>query len=528
MSLFSITSLIVAISSIVLSLLLYRGNEKNSVTFSWLLASIFISLWSLGLYGVTSSGDARTALHWQYLLDVAAIFLPVFYFNFASVFLGVKNKLFRNFSICTATLIAIFSFSSYFKIGVIRLYDFYWVQPGKLYFVFPVFFTFYIAFSLFLLIKGYVEAEKEPLKKAQIRNTLLAGVIGFSGGITNFLPQFLNFYPFGNYLVILYVFLMSYGVLKHKLFSVKVISAQLFSGGLVLIFLFNLLRPSSFGDWIINFIVFLLVLVLSALLLRSVINEIGQRERIERLAVDLEQANQRLKDLDQQKSEFVSLASHQLRGPLTAIKGYASMLIDGDFGEVPAGPKEAMEKIYKSTQDLVVLVGDYLNVSRIEQGRMEYDFTIFDLQKLVTTVVSDLKPTIETAHLTIDFDYNPSENYMVNADIGKIKQVIGNLIDNSIKYTPHGGIHVWLARNSAKKVLITISDTGVGIKPEVLPRLFEKFTRAPDASKTNIMGTGLGLYVAKKMIEAHDGKVWAESAGPGKGSSFFIELSAVN
>jgi signal transduction histidine kinase len=116
---------------------------------------------------------------------------------------------------------------------------------------------------------------------------------------------------------------------------------------------------------------------------------------------------------------------------------------------------------------------------------------------------------------------------MVNADKGKIKQVLGNIIDNSIKYTPTGGIHVWItAKIPEKKILISISDTGVGIHPEVLPKLFAKFTRAPDASKTNILGTGLGLYVAKKMIEAHHGRIWAESAGPGKGSTFFVELDA--
>jgi signal transduction histidine kinase len=202
------------------------------------------------------------------------------------------------------------------------------------------------------------------------------------------------------------------------------------------------------------------------------------------------------------------------------------MLLDGDFGEVKDGVKDSIEKIYKSTQDLVVLVGDYLDVSRIEQGRMQYDFTQFDLRALVGTVVAELRPTIEKAKLNIEFNYDQNQDFSVNADIGKIKQVIGNLIDNAIKYTPKGGIHVWLTKNAPGKILISISDTGVGIPPEVLPRLFEKFTRAPDASKTNIMGTGLGLYVAKKMIEAHDGKVWAESPGQGKGTTFFIELSA--
>jgi signal transduction histidine kinase len=189
--------------------------------------------------------------------------------------------------------------------------------------------------------------------------------------------------------------------------------------------------------------------------------------------------------------------------------------------------KDAISKIYASTNDLVVLVGDYLDVSRIEQGRMQYDFSTFDLRELAGTVVTELRPNIEKAKLQLDFDYDQSGEFRVNADQGKIKQVVSNLIDNSVKYTPKGSIHIWISHNAPKKVLLSISDTGVGIHPDVLPRLFEKFTRAPDASKTNIMGTGLGLYVAKKMVEAHHGRIWAESAGPGKGSSFFIELDTI-
>ena len=272
----------------------------------------------------------------------------------------------------------------------------------------------------------------------------------------------------------------------------------------------------------------LLTVVVGIFLIRSVRKEIQVREKIEKIAAELESANVRLKELDQQKSEFISLASHQLRGPLTAIKGYSSMVLEGDFGAITDTVKDAVAKILKSTSDLVVLVGDYLDVSRIEQGRMQYTFERFDLAEEVETVITELRPTIEEAHLTISYDVDKNVNYNVDADRGKIKQVIGNILDNSIKYTPHGGVHVWLTRKVDNKILITISDTGVGIKPEVLPNLFEKFSRAPDASRTNIIGTGLGLYIAKKMVEANKGRVWAESAGENKGASFFIELEGVN
>ncbi len=240
---------------------------------------------------------------------------------------------------------------------------------------------------------------------------------------------------------------------------------------------------------------------------------------------ELATANVRLKELDQQKSEFVSLASHQLRSPLTAIRGYASNMLEGDYGALVPAQKEPIERIAASVQSLVIMVEDFLNVSRIEQGRMKFDFADFDLGKLVQDVIGEQKPTIEKKGLAISYSEEKGKKYPVSADMVKIKQVITNFLDNSVKYTPAGSIKVSIKKDDAyKKITIVISDTGVGISATTLPKLFNKFTRANDANKTNVQGTGLGLYVAKQMIEAHKGRVWAESAGEGKGSSFFIEL----
>lgn len=527
MNLFSTSSLILCLSSIFFSLIVYRNDRENRVSRSWLYASISFSGWALGLYGVTSTESAQYALLWQYLLDISAIFLPALYFNFISDLFKYKNFKWKVLFLVLSGIISLFSFTDYFKHGVVPKYNFFWIDPGQYYLVFPIYFVCHAIIAVSMMTFEFVKNTSDKVLRGQIRNTMIAGIMGYIGGVSNFFPQYFNVYPYGNYLVILFIVFMVYGVLKYKLLSVKVISTQIFSTSIILVFLFNLLRSTELSEWLINFGMFALVVFFSILTIRSVNQEIKARERIEQLAKDLEETNVHLQELDQQKSEFVSLASHQLRGPLTAVKGYASMLLDGDFGTLAGETRDAVSKIYASTNDLVVLVGDYLDVSRIEQGRMQYDFSTFDLRELAGTVVTELKPNIEKAKLQFDFDYDQTGEFRVNADHGKIKQVVSNLIDNSVKYTPKGSIHVWLSHSSPKKVLLSISDTGVGIHPDVLPRLFEKFTRAPDASKTNIMGTGLGLYVAKKMIEAHHGRIWAESAGPGKGSSFFIELDTI-
>ena len=133
-------------------------------------------------------------------------------------------------------------------------------------------------------------------------------------------------------------------------------------------------------------------------------------------------------------------------------------------------------------------------------------------------------PIIANRICPVCLSENSKETCLVNADKGKIKEVISNLIDNATKYTKKGGISIKLEKVGAEKCRISVSDNGIGIPKEVMPKLFEKFSRAEDASKTNIMGTGLGLYVAKSIIEQHKGRIWAESEGEGKGSTFTVTI----
>ncbi|MEK7644850.1 MAG: ATP-binding protein [Patescibacteria group bacterium] len=525
MNLFGITSLMIFFSSIGLALSLYSGNTKSRVNQAWLIASIAIALWGLSLYGVTSSLTENVAFRWQYLLDVSAIFIPVLYFNFISILTGEKNRRMRQISWGLATCLAIFSFSPLFKTGVISRYGTFWINPGQYYDVFPIFFSMYTVLALFVLIRSY-RRSNDHLFRAQIRNTLIAGMIGFGGGITNFFPQLFNVYPFGNYFVLLYTLFMSYGVLKYKLMSAKIISAQLFSGALVLVFLFNLLQPSGLSDWIIKFLLFGLVLSFSILLVKDMYKEVATRERIESLAKDLAKANDRLKELDGLKSEFLSIASHQIRAPITAIKGYASLIMEENFGKVSPELRSAVEVIFESSKSMAIMVDDFLNISRIEQGRMKYDLTVTDLSALATQVVDELKPTVEKKGLTISLTFDKKANYDARIDAGKIKQAVTNLVDNAVKYTPKGSISVNLAR-SGGKIDLAVKDTGMGISAENIPKLFQKFSRSKDAITTNVGGTGLGLYVVKQMVEGHEGgKVCVESPGEHKGSTFHIEVEA--
>lgn len=249
---------------------------------------------------------------------------------------------------------------------------------------------------------------------------------------------------------------------------------------------------------------------------------VNLNKEIARLNGELQGANEKLKGLDKLKSEFLSLASHQIRSPLTAIKGYSSMVVAGDFGPIGDKAKEAVDRIFKSSQSLTLMVEDFLNVSKIEQGGMKYEKVNFDFAAVAKTMAGDLLVTAEGKGLKMTYTQDEG-NHTVFGDREKIRQVVLNFIDNSIKYTKTGSVEVSV-KNTGGKILFAVKDTGMGMTDEIKDKLFQKFSRG-EGGKVNTTGSGLGLYLAKEIISAHEGKVWVESPGLNLGSTFFVELA---
>jgi signal transduction histidine kinase len=237
----------------------------------------------------------------------------------------------------------------------------------------------------------------------------------------------------------------------------------------------------------------------------------------------LSSANDSLRKLDNAKSEFISIASHQLRTPLTAIKGYTSLLLEGAYGALTDKLRETLNKVYMSNERLIALVEDLLNLSRIEAGRMEYKYEKFKMEDLCREIYDTFVIRAKEKKLELNFKYPEQLLSEVTNDRNKLREVVSNLVDNAIKYTPGGWVKLDLSQNG-ENVRVAVSDSGVGILPEELPHLFEKFTRGKEGAKVNTGGTGLGLHVGRRMMEALHGKIWAESEGAGKGSTFFVEI----
>lgn len=340
---------------------------------------------------------------------------------------------------------------------------------------------------------------------------------------------------YGLFGVVVFMGFLAYLIVKFSAFHIKLLGVQALVYSQIILIGSQFFFVRNQINMILTGVTVAGSIILGYFLILGVKREIQHREEIQRLAANLaetnenlEVANEKLKALDKQKTEFVSLASHQLRSPITAIKGYSSMLLEGSFGKIPEKAKEAVGRVFESSQKLVLVIEDFLNITRIELGRIKYDITEFSLNTLAKNVIGEQKPNIERRGLSVSYEEDVSE-YKVYADLGKISQVISNLVDNSVKYCPKGSIQVkvgGLEVGGVKKVRLSVTDTGVGIDPKVMPHLFQKFTRADDASDTNIIGTGLGLFVAKQIVDAHPGaRIWAESEGKGKGSTFFVELA---
>lgn len=276
------------------------------------------------------------------------------------------------------------------------------------------------------------------------------------------------------------------------------------------------------------FFISLLTIVITLLILYATISSARYSVKLQVTAKQLEKANARLQKLDKQKSEFVSIASHQLRSPLTSIRGYASMLLEGSFGNISQKVKEPIERIEASAKHMTMAVEDYLNVSRIEAGNMKYELTDFNLRDEIEHIADDVRPVALKEGLVVLFRTDLKSRGLVHADIGKTAQIAHNLINNAIKYTKEGTITVFVRDDIAKKqIYVDIVDTGVGMSEDTLHGLFQKFSRAENANQVNTSGTGLGLFVALKMAEAMGGTIEAHSAGEGKGSRFTLVLPLV-
>ncbi len=524
------------IVSLLLSFFIWFNNRNALVARILATISILFSLWCLADLFIWVLIDSSWIMFlWSFWFTMlATISLLTFYFLY--VFIRKKDVSFQ-WKLFGAIVLLPTILTSSTAVNL-QFFDIYGCNAVES----PVMINYTYTLCGIILLGVLAFSVKEYIKLkdfSQKRQVLFGGIgvllflLSFSGAtyiasIINLISSTtdtFNIEQYGYFGMTIFIGFLTYLIVEYKAFSTKLLAAQALVGSLVILIGSQFLFIKNPTNRILNLITLLVSIIFGFLLVRSVKKEVNQREELQNLATKLADANTRLKDLDKLKTEFLSLASHQLRSPLTAIKGYASMLTEGSFGNMEEKQDVAVKRIYTSAQGLVNIVEDLLNVSKIEQGGMKYEFMTTELSKSVTDLYNEMKIPAESKGLAFTLDIPPYEKFIVNADPTKLKQVFLNLTDNSIKYTPAGFVKISL-RHEGQNVVFAVSDNGVGISPETLSKLFEKFSRG-EGGKLNTGGSGLGLYLAREIARAHKGDIVIESAGLGKGSTFKVILPSV-
>ena len=534
---YSLPPLISAVLFFSMGAFVFLKDKKSIINTTFALVCLVTVWWQFSWFILFNTSDSLVAEFLVRIGYMGIILIPVAFFHFFIYFLEQKNSLFDKyllfFSYIISLIFEITLWVSDFFIDGYYIYSWgFYPKAGYLHIFYLALLTILALRILYLLFIRLKKKNELSFDKYNQAKYILIGMVFYIIASADFVTNYgLEIYPTGFLFIMIFLGMIAYTIVKFKLMNIKVIATQMLAVAITLITLTEIFKTGSLGGLIIRLLIFIITLLFSFLLIRSVLKEVKRREEMENLARQLseatkklQKANIQLKRLDEAKSEFISIASHQLRTPLTAIKGYGSMILEGDFGELK-DPKQrdAVNKMVVSSDRLRNLVENLLNISRIESGRLKFDFQNIQLTDLIKDAVDDLRKSAEEKGLYLKFQEPQIKLPLVYADDEKIRQIVINFVDNAIKYTAEGGIDVTLEQGG-NNLICCVKDTGMGVSKEEQVSLFKKFSRGKDAFSVNTKGTGLGLFVADKMIKTHKGRVWVESEGEGKGSKFCFSL----
>ncbi|NTW89346.1 MAG: hypothetical protein HGB37_00305 [Candidatus Moranbacteria bacterium] len=526
------THIPVLLFSLLAIFFLFSVDARSWVIRHLAITFIIFSLWLLDLVAQWVIHDVAMNLFVSRISILGFMAMP-FFLLFAMSFLGRIPGMKQ-----TLLLLAPFIFGCLFIFSNLNIQinpEDCNTQTGILYYYFSFFSFVYIARSVWMLIQARKQSREQNIRKqivlivvAMIFSVCWFALFPFlidytvSTGLGDELSQIM---PAG---ILIFIGMLTYAMLRRRLFDVKIAATNIFTVVIWILVGSQLLFVQNLTSKILIFATFILVVIFGIALMRSVREEMRRKEELQRISDSLAKANERLRELDNTKTEFISIASHQLRTPLTAIKGYLSLLLEGSYGAVSAEVMDVLEKVNLVNRNLIQLVEDLLNVSRIDAGRIKYSFEPTQLETLVAERVDMFMPIARDRGIELGLRLPKKALPKMMIDPSKMREAVSNLVDNSIKYTEKGSVivSVELVRDEAVRILV--EDTGIGFREEDGAKLFGKFVRTQETTKVYVSGTGLGLFVGKSFVEAHGGRMWAESDGLGKGSRFYIELPVVN
>ena len=513
--LLSVGSTIAAIG--ILGFVIYITNRKSITNKFFFIFSIITILWSFFNY-INYQATSPTVVLW---LLRAVIFLGVWhaftFFTFLYVFPKEKIYFPWMYKFLLIPLVVITSaitltplvFPSIAQLSSDGSVSKTVVANGIFLFLFVV--AGLVLGGVSIFIRKTFKAKGRERKQHIL--ILIGTVIMFSLLITFnvILPAvFLNvrFIPLGALFIFPFVAFTGYAIYKHRLFNLRTAAVAGLTFVLSIVSFSEIIFAQDISAVIYRSSVFMIVLIVSFLMNKFVQTIAEQREQLE--------------VVNKQQTNLLNFITHQVKGFFTKSKYIFSAMLDGDYGRLEGKMEVIAKEGLRSDNDGIAMVQDVLNAASIKGGLMKYSKAVLDFKALVLSVISEQDKNVHDKKLSFETNINEGD-FKMSGDEFQLKHVIKNLIDNSIKYTPAGKITVSLSKNDGK-ILFSVKDTGVGLTKEDKERLFTEGGKGKNSQKINVDSTGFGLFIAKSIVLAHNGKIWAESEGEGKGSEFLVEF----
>jgi signal transduction histidine kinase len=491
----------------------------NQLLFGFNVCMFF---WLFGTFMMFALRDNEVAaVFWDRFIYVGVVFMPAFMHHFSLLFTGRvgQQKVLLWINYFLAFVFLFLSRTPYFVDG---LYYYSWGVHSQAKILHTIFMVYFFGMEV---VAGanlwrYYQMAKEKTLRAQIIYVALSfSIVIFIGGLTYLFAYGVDTkFPFTYVTGLIFPLMLFYALGKHHLFGTKVIVTEILVGLAEFFMVMQIFFSQTVLDVIIRTVFSIIVALFGVLLIRSVHTEIQRREEVTALAHSLEKANLRLQELDRQKTDFLSIASHQLRTPLSILKGYIELIKDGGYGKPTKGIVETLNSMDSSNEHLIKLVDEFLNISRIEQGRTKFVFKEDDIFAVVEDVKKELELRAKEKKLGL-VSLHKGATTLIIMDAEKVRHVVFNFVDNAIKYSEKGKIIISV-EDEDNGTTVRVCDQGIGFNKVDAANFFQKFYRGDNVKGTNVNGTGLGLYVCRKFIEAHGGKVWAHSPGLGQGGEF--------
>ncbi len=509
--------------SLALALFIFFKNKNRKLLASrwFLVTTILLSIWLLfDLILWATEKPAYTMFFWSIINMVEPmIYASMLFFLYA--FIDSKDTSFKTkliiFALLLPTVILTPTRFALTHYDLTNCYREAIEGPLAFYgYIIEIIFAFWI---LILGMERFIRFKEAAEKKKVILITIGAAFFLLSFAMGNVVGSLLVDWELGQYGLFgipVFMAMLAYLIVKYQAFNVKLIATQMLVATLWILTLGVLFLRRIGTVRVVVAVTLFLFTVLGYLLIKSVKREVSLRE-------ELQVANEG-------QANLLHIINHQIKGYMTKARlVFDDLLNDGSYN-LSEMAKPIVKQGFDSVTEGVDFVQNFLTASNIERGTFTYNMMPLDFKKIVAEQAEEQRSVAEEKGLKYELNVIDG-NYNMKGDEIQLGQAVRNLIDNSIKYTPKGTINLQLTTHpstklGASKILFTIQDTGVGISDELKPKLFTKGGRDKDSQKINVNSTGFGLAFVRGVVEAHKGRVWADSAGPNKGSTFYMELPA--